>query len=134
MVVGAGESGQPPAGDRIAVEILLQAAEMREAADGLHYRKHFPEAKTFPCNVPGCDKVGENGFYRRDKLIHHRRTAHPIRLLETRLLVEASWAGSGRVCCRQSGCSILSDRRLAHFRSATAEKALVKLLSGLDQV
>jgi hypothetical protein len=42
-----------------------------------HYRKHFPGTRVFPCNVPGCDKNGENGFYRRDKLMYHRRSAHP---------------------------------------------------------
>jgi len=65
-----------------------QQAEYRHACDKCtasfkrpgdlrrHYRKHFPETRVFSCSAPGCDKTGENGFYRRDKLMHHLRTAH----------------------------------------------------------
>ena len=42
-----------------------------------HYKKHFPVTRIFHCKVLGCDKNGENGFYRRDKLMDHMRSAHP---------------------------------------------------------
>lgn len=41
----------------------------------LHYCK--PGAKRLiDCPVPGCQRVGENGFTRRDNLLQHRRGLH----------------------------------------------------------
>jgi hypothetical protein len=42
-----------------------------------HYKKHFPATRIFHCKAPGCDKNGENGFYRRDNLMDHIRSTHP---------------------------------------------------------
>jgi hypothetical protein len=41
-----------------------------------HYNVHFPDHRTFHCFVEGCDRSGERGFYRRDKLHDHQRQAH----------------------------------------------------------
>ncbi|KAH8595916.1 hypothetical protein B0O99DRAFT_621725 [Bisporella sp. PMI_857] len=38
-----------------------------------HSRQHDPNAHRYPCPFVGCDRVGNNGFLRSDKLIEHRR-------------------------------------------------------------
>ena len=43
-----------------------------------HYKKHFASQRAFPCNQPGCDRVGNRAFYRQDKLNDHRRQAHGL--------------------------------------------------------
>jgi hypothetical protein len=41
-----------------------------------HYKVHFPHHRTFHCLIEGCNRSGERGFYRRDKLHDHQRQAH----------------------------------------------------------
>ncbi|KAF8849775.1 hypothetical protein BDZ45DRAFT_732025 [Acephala macrosclerotiorum] len=43
-----------------------------------HYKKHFPSQYIYDCHVIGCDRVGTNGFYRKDKLAHHLKKAHGL--------------------------------------------------------
>ena len=43
-----------------------------------HARKHDPGSRTFHCSVAGCPYATEKAFYRRDKLVSHRRTVHQI--------------------------------------------------------
>ena len=43
-----------------------------------HMRKHLPGPRKFECSEPGCQYKGEMGFYRRGKLICHRRNQHGL--------------------------------------------------------
>ena len=43
-----------------------------------HMRKHLPGARKYECSEPGCQYKGDMGFYRRDKLITHRRNQHGL--------------------------------------------------------
>lgn len=45
-----------------------------------HFKKHFPCQRRFKCYEEGCDRNGENGFYRRDKLLAHQRTKHDLQV------------------------------------------------------
>jgi hypothetical protein len=37
-----------------------------------HARRHNPNARRYPCQFPGCNRVGFNAFLRKDKLKDHR--------------------------------------------------------------
>lgn len=41
-----------------------------------HKGRHFPEQWGFHCKQSGCERKGQKGFYRRDKLIAHERQVH----------------------------------------------------------
>jgi hypothetical protein len=41
-----------------------------------HYKVHFPNHRTFHCLIEGCNRSGQRGFYRCDKLRDHQRQAH----------------------------------------------------------
>lgn len=43
-----------------------------------HFKVHFPSQRTFQCDLPDCDRIGQNGFYRRDKLRDHQRQVHRL--------------------------------------------------------
>jgi hypothetical protein len=43
-----------------------------------HAKKHCLNAKKLSCNFPGCNRIGDNGFTRRDKLNDHRRNGHKV--------------------------------------------------------
>jgi hypothetical protein len=32
---------------------------------------------SFPCDVPGCSRIGRRGYFREKDLLNHRRQAHP---------------------------------------------------------
>lgn len=41
-----------------------------------HEGVHFPEQRKHHCKQSGCERKGQNGFYRRDKLRIHERQVH----------------------------------------------------------
>jgi hypothetical protein len=70
------------------------------------YTKHMREVHnecTFPCDVPGCDRVGRRGYFREKDLLKHRRDQHP----------DASAYEVAkrdlRIRCTEKGCSALLD-------------------------
>jgi Zinc finger, C2H2 type len=42
-----------------------------------HMRKVHDESE-FPCDVPGCDRVGAKGFFRKTDLRKHKAKKHPV--------------------------------------------------------
>jgi uncharacterized short protein YbdD (DUF466 family) len=58
---------------------------------------------TFPCDVPGCTRIGRRGYFREKDLLNHRRQEHPdapnyaVTKREVRLR------------CTESGCDALLD-------------------------
>jgi hypothetical protein len=70
------------------------------------YTKHMREVHnecTFPCDVPGCDRVGRRGYFREKDLLKHRRDQHP----------DASAYEVAkrdlRIRCTEEGCFALLD-------------------------
>jgi hypothetical protein len=53
-----------------------------------HYRVHLPGHRTFPCSIEGCNRSGEKGFYRRDKLRDHQRQAHGFHSTSSLVLLQ----------------------------------------------
>lgn len=43
---------------------------------GRHYREHFEENRCYHCYEDGCDRNGQRGFFRRDKLRDHQKSVH----------------------------------------------------------
>jgi hypothetical protein len=44
------------------------------------YTKHMREEHNecvFPCDVPGCNRIGRRGYFREKDLLNHRRQEHP---------------------------------------------------------
>jgi hypothetical protein len=44
------------------------------------YTKHMRDEHnecTFPCDVPGCSRIGRRGYFREKDLLNHRRQEHP---------------------------------------------------------
>jgi hypothetical protein len=41
-----------------------------------HYKKHFLAERRFECLIDACERRGEHGFYRRDKLKDHQNNVH----------------------------------------------------------
>jgi hypothetical protein len=60
-----------------------RAADLRR-----HYNVHFPDHRTFHCLIEGCNRSGERGFYRRDKLHDHQRQAHRFHVTKDFVLLQ----------------------------------------------
>jgi hypothetical protein len=43
-----------------------------------HEGVHFPEQRKYHCKQSGCERKGQKGFYRRDKLRTHERQVHGL--------------------------------------------------------
>lgn len=43
-----------------------------------HFKKHFTCLRAFHCSHLGCDRNGEKGFYRKDKLLDHQKKKHGL--------------------------------------------------------
>ncbi|KAK4624338.1 hypothetical protein CLAFUW4_06037 [Fulvia fulva] len=54
-----------------SVNLFSRKAELQR-----HMETHLPAR--FPCHVAGCDRVGANGFKRREHLRNHLRKIHGI--------------------------------------------------------
>jgi hypothetical protein len=57
----------------VCPSVFNRAGDLRR-----HYRKHFASQYVHDCHVPGCNRTGVNGFYRRDKLANHLRQRHGL--------------------------------------------------------
>jgi hypothetical protein len=70
------------------------------------YTKHMREEHNecpFPCDIPGCTRVGRRGYFREKDLLNHRRQEHPDAPkydVTTREL---------RILCTEPGCDSLLD-------------------------
>lgn len=116
------------------------------------YTKHMREEHnecSFPCDVPGCSRIGRRGYFREKDLLNHRRLEHP----------DAPKYGVTkrelRMRCTEPGCSALLDpssikyhlldhtdwskqkeeklENLAEGSEATAPQEVVDLLNELEQ-
>jgi hypothetical protein len=70
------------------------------------YTKHMRDEHnecTFPCDVPGCSRIGRRGYFREKDLLNHRRQEHP----DAPKYVVAKRAL--RIHCTEPGCSAQLD-------------------------
>jgi len=65
-----------PSGPNLASPQICGQTFTRMADCRRHFKKHFPSLRIYSCTVPRCDKIGDQAYYRYDKLLEHKRTHH----------------------------------------------------------
>ncbi|KAK7425944.1 hypothetical protein QQZ08_007526 [Neonectria magnoliae] len=54
-------------------------------ATNAEYYKHMRTAHNwsdYPCSVPGCDRIGANGYFRKKDLVRHHRLEHSSEIFQ----------------------------------------------------
>ncbi|PMD45466.1 hypothetical protein L207DRAFT_508346 [Hyaloscypha variabilis F] len=81
-------------------------AENKPFSSQSAYTKHMRDEHNecaFPCDVPGCTRIGRRGYFREKDLLKHRRQEHPdapnYEVTQREL----------RLRCTESGCDALLD-------------------------